>query len=61
MTAPAVTDSSFAERVLRRDRPVVVDGFKPAPWDYIGSAVCLLGTGVIVLAPILQQGAVPPR
>jgi len=31
----------------------VVDGFKPTMWDYIGSVVCLVGAGIIVVAPLL--------
>lgn len=31
---------------------IVVDGFAPTKWDYIGSAVSLVGAGIIVLAPI---------
>lgn len=34
---------------------VVVDGFKPTMWDYIGSAVCLLGAGIIIVAPIVTD------
>lgn len=30
---------------------VVVDGFAPTRWDYIGSAVCLVGAAIIVAAP----------
>ena len=30
---------------------IVVDGFRPTMWDYIGSAVALVGAGIIVLAP----------
>lgn len=30
---------------------IVVDGFRPTTWDYIGSAVALVGAGIIVLAP----------
>ncbi|MEO5922014.1 MAG: YnfA family protein [Pseudolysinimonas sp.] len=36
---------------------IVVDGFKPTMWDYIGSVVCLVGAGIIILAPILS----PPQ
>jgi small multidrug resistance family-3 protein len=36
---------------------IVVDGFKPTMWDYVGSAVSLLGAGIIVLAPILTGTA----
>lgn len=30
---------------------VVVDGFEPDRWDYLGAAVCLLGVAVIMFAP----------
>ena len=30
---------------------IVVDGFRPTVWDYIGSAVALLGAAIIILAP----------
>ena len=36
---------------------IVVDGFKPTMWDYIGSVVCLVGAGIIIVAPILS----PPQ
>ena len=36
---------------------IVVDGFKPTTWDYVGSAVSLLGAGIIVLAPLLTTTA----
>jgi small multidrug resistance family-3 protein len=36
---------------------IVVDGFKPTMWDYVGSAVSLLGAGISVLAPILTGTA----
>ena len=32
---------------------IVVDGFKPTMWDYIGSVICLVGAGIIIVAPIL--------
>jgi small multidrug resistance family-3 protein len=28
-----------------------VDGFRPTVWDYVGSAVALLGAAIIILAP----------
>ncbi|WP_309104713.1 YnfA family protein [Microbacterium sp.] len=34
---------------------IVVDGFKPTTWDYVGSVVCLIGAGIIIFAPLLQQ------
>ncbi|MCT9820090.1 YnfA family protein [Microbacterium sp. W1N] len=30
---------------------IVIDGFKPTTWDYVGSAVALLGAAIIILAP----------
>lgn len=34
---------------------IIVDGFKPTQWDYVGSAVCLLGAGIIIFAPMLSS------
>lgn len=31
---------------------VMVDGFKPTVWDYVGSTICLLGTAIIIGAPV---------
>lgn len=36
---------------------IVVDGFKPTMWDYIGSAVALLGATIIIVAPLLTDRA----
>ncbi len=30
---------------------VVMDGFRPDRWDLLGSAVCLVGVGLIMFAP----------
>lgn len=30
---------------------IIVDGFRPTVWDYIGSAVALAGAAIIILAP----------
>jgi small multidrug resistance family-3 protein len=30
---------------------IVVDSFRPDRWDYLGSAVCLVGVGVIMFGP----------
>lgn len=39
---------------------IIVDGFKPTIWDYIGSAVALLGAAIIILAPTLTgEGSAP--
>lgn len=32
---------------------IVVDGFKPTLWDYIGSAVSLAGAAIIIVAPLV--------
>jgi len=31
---------------------IVIDGFKPTVWDYVGSAVALLGAAIIIFAPV---------
>lgn len=36
---------------------IVVDGFKPTTWDWIGSAVCLVGAGIIMFAPVFTDAA----
>ena len=36
---------------------IVVDGFRPTLWDYVGSAVALLGAAIIVLAPVVERTA----
>ncbi|PRX47757.1 small multidrug resistance family-3 protein [Prauserella shujinwangii] len=30
---------------------MVVDGFRPDRWDYLGAAVCLVGVAIIMYAP----------
>ena len=30
---------------------VVVDGFRPDRWDYVGAAICLVGMAVIMYGP----------
>ncbi len=35
---------------------MVVDGFRPTVWDYVGSALCLVGAAVIMLAPHAAAG-----
>ncbi len=30
---------------------VVVDGFRPDRWDYLGAAICLVGVALIMYAP----------
>ena len=34
---------------------IVVDGFKPTVWDYVGSAVALLGAAIIIFAPLATR------
>jgi small multidrug resistance family-3 protein len=36
---------------------VFVDGFKPTMWDFIGSAVCLIGAAIIIAAPAATEPA----
>jgi small multidrug resistance family-3 protein len=36
---------------------VFVDGFKPTMWDFIGSAVCLIGAAIIIAAPAVTAPA----
>lgn len=33
---------------------IIVDGFKPTMWDYIGSAVALFGAAIIIFAPVIM-------
>lgn len=37
---------------------IIVDGFKPTQWDYVGSAICLLGAGIIIFGPMLSSSTV---
>jgi small multidrug resistance family-3 protein len=39
---------------------IVIDGFRPTMWDYIGSAVALVGAGIIVLQPSLGVADAAP-
>ena len=34
---------------------VVVDGFTPTLWDYVGTVVALAGAAIIVFAPLFAQ------
>ena len=34
---------------------IFVDGMKPTVWDFIGSAVCLLGAAIIIAAPTASE------
>lgn len=36
---------------------IIVDGFKPTMWDWIGSAIALLGAAIIILAPTASATA----
>ncbi|THE09020.1 YnfA family protein [Microbacterium oleivorans] len=34
---------------------IVVDGFRPTTWDYVGSGVALLGAAIIIFAPVFTD------
>jgi len=34
---------------------VVIDGFNPTRWDYVGASVALVGAGIIILAPMFTR------
>ncbi|TDL43442.1 YnfA family protein [Microbacterium oleivorans] len=34
---------------------IVVDGFRPSVWDYVGSAIALVGAAIIILAPVVTE------
>ncbi len=34
---------------------VVVDGFRPTTWDYVGSAIALVGAAIIIFAPVVTD------
>jgi small multidrug resistance family-3 protein len=36
---------------------VFADGFRPTLWDWVGSAVCLAGTAIIIGAPTVASAA----
>lgn len=36
---------------------IVVDGFEPTFWDYLGSTIALVGAGIIIVAPALTGPA----
>lgn len=36
---------------------IVVDGFTPTKWDYIGSVICLTGASIIMFAPRAAESA----
>lgn len=39
---------------------IIVDGFKPTVWDYVGSAICLVGAAIIIVAPSLTEASNAP-
>jgi small multidrug resistance family-3 protein len=39
---------------------IIVDGFKPTVWDWVGSSIALVGAAIIILAPVLTQTATEP-
>ncbi|MNI98849.1 hypothetical protein D3C73_1577770 [compost metagenome] len=34
---------------------IIVDGFKPTTWDWVGSAVALIGAAIVIFAPAAQE------
>ena len=36
---------------------IIIDGFAPTIWDWIGSAVALVGAAIIIFAPALQSAS----
>lgn len=38
---------------------IVVDRFQPTVWDYVGSAIALVGAAIIILAPHTTASAEP--
>ena len=36
---------------------IIVDGFKPTIWDWVGSAIALVGAAIIILAPTAANTA----
>lgn len=36
---------------------IIVDGFRPTTWDWVGSAVALAGAAIIILAPTATAAA----
>ncbi|HCJ49339.1 MAG TPA: YnfA family protein [Microbacterium sp.] len=36
---------------------IVVDKFQPTLWDYVGSAVALLGAAIIIFAPVVTTSS----
>ncbi|MFK3833831.1 YnfA family protein [Microbacterium sp. NPDC087868] len=39
---------------------IIVDGFKPTVWDWVGSSIALVGAAIIILAPVVAQTATEP-
>lgn len=36
---------------------IVIDKFQPTLWDYVGSAVALLGAAIIIFAPVVTTSS----
>lgn len=36
---------------------IIVDGFTPTVWDWVGSSVALVGAAIIILAPVVAPTA----
>ncbi len=39
---------------------IIVDGFRPTVWDWVGSAVALVGAAIIILAPAAASSSAEP-
>lgn len=39
---------------------IIVDGFTPTVWDWVGSSIALVGAAIVILAPTATQTAVEP-
>ncbi|MFS0893797.1 YnfA family protein [Microbacterium sp. 179-I 3D3 NHS] len=39
---------------------IIVDGFRPTLWDWVGSAVALVGAAIIIVAPAASTTASDP-
>jgi small multidrug resistance family-3 protein len=36
---------------------IIVDGFAPTIWDWLGSAIALVGAAIIIVAPVVANSA----
>ncbi|WP_341945373.1 YnfA family protein [Microbacterium sp. LWH11-1.2] len=36
---------------------IIVDGFRPTVWDWVGSSVALVGAAIVILAPTASNSA----